>query len=448
MYDIFIINVKNLRIISRQSRGGGRLLIGFSHIFLCAILLIYPAFYAYAIEAGRKTDDYTKVGISTKQKVAVEYQLIWGQEIMKEEHPLIIELVHSDAFQRLKDVDQSGPITYFGEMKFFKKYGHRGPMPRFSRYDHSLAVMSLVKQALDIKDLRKANKKQLISVVAALLHDASHTAFSHVGDHFFAELGVNKSTQQCYQDDIHLVYLRHFGVEKILQKYGIELDQISPEKHTILKAAKGALSADKIQYITHTAVILKIFDQAMAKAIINDLIYDKATGEWYFKTEKLAKVFGEASIILTKNIYAAPDNYTFYQYFTQALMEGVKSNTLTLDMFKYGTDSEILQKLENSTNLLIKHYLKKLEDIDAIFEVVNNCDLADIKIDKLTFRGVDPKVKINQSVVELSKIDNDFRKHILELQNWCNNGYGIKFHKQEVQTIQTLKKQVPTQKAA
>ena len=385
--------------------------------------------------------------VIVKNNTDISYPLIWEKNLIIENHPLIVELVNSPAFQRLQNVDQSGPITYFGTMKFFEKYGHKGPMPKFSRYDHSLAVMHLVKQALGIKDLNQATTEELIVVVSALLHDASHTAFSHLGDHFFAELGKNKNTQQCYQDDVHLDYLKHFEVGKILQKYNIMLEQIRPELHKVLKAPKGALSADKIQYITHTAVILKIFDKSMAKLIISDLIYEKDSDEWYFKTPKLAREFAEASIILTKNIYTAPENYVFYQYFTKDLLEGIKTGLFTLDMFRYGTDDKILQKLITSNNALIKHYLKQLNNIDSIFEIVYDDSLADIRVDNLTFRGIDPKVKMNDKIVELSKIDNNFGKRILELKEWCKRGYGIKFHENEINIIKTLKQQ-DTKKAA
>jgi len=422
--------IRNLKILTKQSASAIWLHKITLPIISCIILLTCFAFYGhvFGIEKIANNNTYNMV----------EYPLIWSKDKVREEHPLIIELVNSNAFQRLKDVDQSGPIAYFGEMKFFTKYGHTGSMPPFSRYDHSLAVMFLVKRALGIQDLRAANKDQLIQVVAALLHDASHTTFSHVGDHFFAALGENSNTQACYQDNVHQEYLRHFGVDKILQKYDIELEQINPDQHKVLKAPKGTLSADKIQYITHTAVILKIFDQATAQALINDLMYDAGAGEWYFQTATCAKIFGDASIILTKNIYTAPDNYVFYQYFTQALLEGVRSDVLTIDMFKYGTDSVILAKLAESTNPLIKHYLKKLENIYAIFNVACGMDAVDIKVDKLTFRGVDPKVIVGGSVVALSKIDNEFKKNILELWDWCNKGYGIKLHDQEVQAIEQL----------
>lgn len=90
--------------------------------------------------------------------------------------------------QRLKYVDQAGPITYFGYM------------PYFNRYEHSIGVLAL---------LQKANAP-LNEQVAGLLHDISHTIFSHIADHLLYKSNLEKS----YQDTVHLKFLKTMHVQK------------------------------------------------------------------------------------------------------------------------------------------------------------------------------------------------------------------------------------------
>lgn len=100
---------------------------------------------------------------------------VFGKFEVKE--PVLIELLNSKAMQRLKMISQVGiPDKYYS-------YGCG------SRYEHSLGVLFLLKK-LDAS---------LEEQVAGLLHDVSHTAFSHVADWVF---GTKENEN--YQDDNHL----------------------------------------------------------------------------------------------------------------------------------------------------------------------------------------------------------------------------------------------------
>ena len=77
--------------------------------------------------------------------------------------PLLLDLITSDAMQRTKGVSQHGITALIGVT------------PPFSRFVHSVGTMLLVRRL-------GANVNEQ---VAALLHDISHTAFSHVIDFVF-----------------------------------------------------------------------------------------------------------------------------------------------------------------------------------------------------------------------------------------------------------------------
>ena len=102
---------------------------------------------------------------------------IYGE--FKVAEPVLISLINSQPIQRLKGIDNYGIPK---EMYQF---------PGFSRFDHSLGVLLLLRR------LGAGIEEQ----VAGLLHDVSHTAFSHVvdwaiGDSEKEDLGFNSFLEE------------------------------------------------------------------------------------------------------------------------------------------------------------------------------------------------------------------------------------------------------------
>ena len=96
--------------------------------------------------------------------------------------PLLLELVASRAFQRLKHIRFLGAIDY---CQIPRPNGQPG-VTRFSRYEHSLGVMQLARQYCAAHDL-SALDRSLISA-GALLHDIGHPPLSHSIEPLFREV--------------------------------------------------------------------------------------------------------------------------------------------------------------------------------------------------------------------------------------------------------------------
>src|SRR5438067_11128286 len=92
---------------------------------------------------------------------ALTLNTIYGTYSITE--PVIIELLEHPMMQRLQKVHQYGLDYYLNK-----------PL-EYNRYEHSLGVFVL---------LRRFGATKL-EQVAGLLHDVSHTAFSHVADYLF-----------------------------------------------------------------------------------------------------------------------------------------------------------------------------------------------------------------------------------------------------------------------
>src|SRR3989344_6676332 len=136
--------------------------------------------------------------------------------------PVLIELINSEPIQRLKRVANSGVSAIVLK--------NRG----VSRYDHSLGVMIL------LRILGASIEEQ----VAGLLHDVSHTAFSHVID-----WAIGDPTREDFQDKNHLKFIEKSELKGILTKYNLDYSKIAKiEEFGLLEQEAPGLCADRVDY--------------------------------------------------------------------------------------------------------------------------------------------------------------------------------------------------------
>jgi len=131
-------------------------------------------------------------------------QTIYGNCMVNE--PVLCELINSNAFNRLKGVNQYGIVRYI----------HQSKLP-YTRYTHSLGVFFLLRRY----------GATIEEQIAGLLHDVSHGVFSHVTDLVMEKSHVIDQTKDAYQDKKHLWILSQTDVPDILAKYGIPLGSVN-----------------------------------------------------------------------------------------------------------------------------------------------------------------------------------------------------------------------------
>lgn len=315
---------------------------------------------------------------------------------------LLRELYHSSCFQRLNDVDQSGPAYYF----------HR--IPKFTRASHSIGVWHLLKR----------HGCSLEEQAAGLLHDASHTAFSHLGDYLFTD-DIQKSVSMGYQDSIHLSYLEQQRIGEILAKYGLQLRDIDSDRCQALEQPLPDLCADRIEYNLHTALVMQLMTGREVKDIVSDLDFDGTY--WFFHDPQLARKFSELSLRFTQNFWAAPWNVRLNIHFAAILKRGLALGALSkADLFL--TDAAVLKKIQPlRSDPVVQVYWKQCERTEE--------DLPDISYKTVEvrpkFRGVDPFVKTEKGLVRLTTIDAGYKSRFEAVHNWCAEGYEIRIIDQE-----------------
>ena len=139
--------------------------------------------------------------------------------------PVILELINSKALQRLKEIDQSG---------YFEPYVPKGSA--YSRFEHSIGVYLLLKMY----------GSPIEEQIAGLIHDVSHSAFSHCIDYV---LDAGSQKKQNHQDNVFDDFVKKSDIPVILKKHNLDLAYILEDLNFPLKERDlPDLCADRIDY--------------------------------------------------------------------------------------------------------------------------------------------------------------------------------------------------------
>ncbi len=284
--------------------------------------------------------------------------------------PVIIELINSKPLQRLKKIGQFGVPDEFYHLK------------NYSRYDHSIGVMILLNKL-------GANEEEQ---VAGLLHDISHTAFSHVIDWVIGESEVSED----YQDNQHRDYILQSEISNILKKYNLDPERISEHKNFyLLEKDIPFVCADRVDYS------LREFPIKIAKKCFSGINAYKE--DIVFNNKEIA--FSFAKSFLERNIkhWGGFEAVVRYRLFANVLRIALKDKIINFDDFK--KDDEYIIKI------ILKSKNKKIK---KILSVLREKSLKNLPLGKKTahkkFRYVDPYIAKNGKLLKLSEINPVFKK--------------------------------------
>lgn len=259
---------------------------------------------------------------------------------------ILEELLFSQPVQRLKGVYQGGASYWVNE-----KWD-------VTRFEHSVGVMLLIKK------LGGTIEEQL----AGLLHDISHTAFSHVIDF------VLENKEEDFHETIYHQIITESEIPRILRKYGYDYKDIllDHSKWTLLEQAAPELCADRIDYTLrdmyhygHISLdeIHRFFDHVI---LIEGNIYldDVATAEWFVKTYYKEVI----------DFFIDPLNIYGYDILAKTLKLAWSKGIIHLHEL-FGTDEEVLNLLRVSPNQEVKDLLSQLHRHAVVKEDDRDYDL-------------------------------------------------------------------------
>ena len=168
---------------------------------------------------------------------------LYGQFELHE--PLLLDLLQTDAIGRLNRVFMGGVTSLLG-------IGTTS-----TRYAHSVGAMLLVR-------LLGATVEEQ---AAALLHDVSHTALSHVIDYVF-----DSPSRQAFHDDEKVRYAGDTQVPLVCERHHVDWEVLLDEhRWPLLEQPSPRLCADRLDYRLRDAVSLGLTSPAEVAPIVAGL---------------------------------------------------------------------------------------------------------------------------------------------------------------------------------
>jgi len=304
---------------------------------------------------------------------------VYGKIIIDD--PLAIELIRAPSMQRLKGVDQAG---YFEP--WFPGISH-------SRFEHSVGVYLLLKKY----------GASRVEQIAGLLHDVSHTAFSHCADYALAS-GSQK--HQSHQDSIHDSFVKKSEIPSILKKYKVGVDEVLDDgKHPLKETSLPDLCADRIDYSIRTSRVMNERSAAWVKKALENLKAENK--KWFFSDAKSALEYAKLFQKMNEKYYAGIESAIMFRTVGDMLKHALKKNYISVaDLHK--TDREVLAKVRKrkAKDPELKRLWKRM---DGEVTVKNNPNDFEAQV-FCKSRMVDPWVKTEKGLSRLSEIDLNWKK--------------------------------------
>ena len=315
---------------------------------------------------------------------------IWGTTEIKE--PVLQNLLAHPDVCRLKKISQFGlPFKYY-------------PLSGFDRYEHSVGVMMLV------RSLGASLEEQ----VASLLHDVSHTSFSHIVDWV-----VGNRRQEDFQDNRHLEYLTRASLASVLTEHSLSPQRLADHhNYSLLESPAPDLCADRIDY-----AIREFKDWAAPDAVaqcINNLIV--CNGSIVFNTKSSALLFGRSYMKLQREHWGGAEWMLRWQIFSEVLKYALENKSLSMNDLVSTSDDIILENLESSREPYIENRLALL----LTHPIASVCQIseADYHLHK-KFRYIDPLYCEQGRINLLSDCDNGYRTHLAEEREYNKRGLFV-----------------------
>lgn len=298
---------------------------------------------------------------------------IYGRFTIHE--PVLQACIHSQAVQRLHGILQHG-IT-----------GLIGLTEPITRFEHSLGAMLVVRQ------LGGSLREQ----IAALLHDISHTAFSHVIDHV-----LGSPNEQSYHDEMKEMYMVTTDLPAILARYAYDwADFVDEEAFPLLEQPSPRLCADRIDYFLRDCVGLGLAVQEDVDRAVSHLVV--ANGRIALNNLDVARWFGDTFMLADDASWANFREVGLYELTAQAIRRGLALSAITHDDF-WLTDEPLWQKLHAHPDAELQQLLQQVSsETRFTWDAENPTFTVSTKL-----RAIDPDVWLDGRLRPLSSLDSDF----------------------------------------
>ena len=285
---------------------------------------------------------------------------------------VLIDLLQSKEVQRLKDIHMAGPAYLLNSAW------------NETRYEHSLGVMLLIRKM----------GGTLEEQIAGLLHDISHTAFSHLIDF------VLDKKEEDFHEEIKMEMLEHSSLPKILRTYyGYEIHSLlgDDDQWEILEQKAPDLCADRVDYTLrevhrYYGTPIEEIHSFLAHLKLNDghMVVDQVEwGEWFIRQYNKVVI----------DFFYEPLGIYSHVMMKQVIALALKQDIIKTEDF-FESDSALLKKMSNANHAEINQLLNQLT-AETSFQCVDSNEPFDI-FHKTKTRFVDPLVLTGETVARTS----------------------------------------------
>ncbi|MCA9385845.1 HD domain-containing protein [Candidatus Dojkabacteria bacterium] len=298
--------------------------------------------------------------------------ILYGKITIK--NPIIQSIVATDAFQRLKEINQYGGVNFLYKDSY-----------QTTRFEHSIGVwhiLATVGASIEVQ-------------IAGLIHDIGHAAFSHMVDHVLTD-------EDFHHDSAHLLP-GIAEVHNIIEKAGVTLKN-DLDDYTEIKAKLPLVGADRIDYAMRDYYAVIGHKEGFGKSVLNNLILQN--GKILFTDPTICREFAlDGTDALTELVYA-PEIAPIYAALMKMIDQGLQKEIIARqDLFL--TDKGLFNKLMNARDQLDQTSIKIFEEKFRVESGTQQDHDFFQTSDKL--RYFDPELFIDGEIKTLSKIDPEFK---------------------------------------
>lgn len=324
---------------------------------------------------------------------------------------LLIRLIDTPAFQRLRRIRQLGPAS----LTF---HGAEG-----SRFTHSIGVMAVARRAFD----RMArNYPQLLPhrpmvLCAAMLHDIGHAAFSHTSEEIFGndhELWTRRILRE--SEPIRTL------LDRVSPDFVDQLEQVFLKKYPlplVWQLVSSQLDCDRLDYLMRDSYFTGAsYGKIDLDRILMAMRYDPVTQQLVVARKGMAAI--EHYLIVRYFMYAQVYNHHKNIAATWVLSKAIKQARYLLREGDLEADETVSAWLGDGNQLTLEQYLDGDDPIFA-YHLKRWQKHPDPVLSDLCRRFLDRDLL---KAIDISHLDESDRTLLLEeVHTWLNQ-IGLEPH--------------------
>jgi len=312
------------------------------------------------------------------------FDTVYGSTSFTE--PMILDLMQSDAIERLRRVLQHGITAVLGITR---------PITRF---EHSVGAMILVQRA----------GGSVCEQAAALMHDVSHTAFSHVADFVF-------SGPHSYHEEKRREWMAQSDIPAVLSRHGVDWrDFLNDERFPLLEQPSPRLCADRLDYFLRDSLALGILTQVQATQLSGRLVV--GAGRFAVRELDAARLFGYKYIEADQTSWSNKTAILLYELTARALRTAFDRSVI-VETDLWGGDKQLWDKISQSQDTATAASVKLILRYRDFVVDESKPDESNPDESKLTvrlqpkIRTIDPDILTEGGMLPLSALDAEFRAY-------------------------------------